>query len=54
MTKRRSLNTTTWLRHPRWIEPINRSRMIMDHPENVERAVVMDIAPTDKMYAQTS
>ena len=27
--------------------------MMMDHPETLERGVVLDIAPTDLMYAQT-
>jgi haloacetate dehalogenase len=30
------------------------ARMIMDHSDAVERAVVMDIAPTDRMYSQTN
>jgi haloacetate dehalogenase len=30
------------------------ARMIMDHPERVQRAALLDIAPTDKMYAQTN
>src|SRR5580700_5001539 len=30
------------------------ARMIMDHPEQVERAAVLDIAPTDRMYSQTN
>ena len=28
-------------------------RMLLDHPDAVTRGVVLDIAPTDKMYAQT-
>jgi len=30
------------------------ARMIMDHPDQVERAAVLDIAPTDRMYSQTN
>ena len=30
------------------------ARMIVDHPDKVERAAVLDIAPTDRMYAQTN
>ena len=30
------------------------ARMIMDHPDKVERAAVLDIAPTDRMYSQTN
>lgn len=28
-------------------------RMLLDHPETVRRGVVLDIAPTDEMYART-